>query len=139
MAWLVPALLAIASLGKIVAFEEFVASVAEFTLVPMWVRTLAGLLVPGVEFVPVVLLVIGRPRLANVTCILLLAVFSGIVYWQYGLIDPPNCSCLGEWMRYEWAQDLSSGVLVRNAVLVGIALVAVAALWIEARHRGDAG
>lgn len=114
------------------SFEEELLRLDSF---PMAVRLLAIIVVPGLEFMPAILLLSRRVAWANVVALSLLFFFTGAVVWQYGVTGQPQCSCLGEWMRYEWIRRYFGEVLPRNGGLAVLAIPGMAWCW-RVRPRG---
>jgi uncharacterized membrane protein YphA (DoxX/SURF4 family) len=97
-----------------------------------WPAQAAGLGAPGwsVGAIPWVELVLGAilisnlvRRLASIVALVLLLVFSSLVVARLREGRHPPCACFGAWS----ARPLGPGHLVRNGLLVVLAVVAAAA------------
>lgn len=126
VAWIAAAGLAIVLLvgagGKLSAFTVFEAALAEYRLLPAATTRPAAALVVAAELASAAALLYLPTRAAGaVAALVLLAVVTGAVALNLlrGRRDI-RCGCGGP----EHAQTLSWGLVARNAVLAGLALIA---------------
>jgi uncharacterized membrane protein YphA (DoxX/SURF4 family) len=83
-----------------------------------------------VPFVPWVELVVGALLIVQlfepwpaIAAILMLVAFTGLIAVRLRAGERPVCACFGQWS----AREIGPGQLVRNAVLLAVAIVAVTA------------
>ncbi|MFG0251915.1 MAG: MauE/DoxX family redox-associated membrane protein [Phycisphaerales bacterium JB038] len=128
-----PLLLFFTAIGKVLAWEEFEASLTTFALVPAAVRDLAAILVPASEAAAFVLFVVGLRVGANVLSLLLLALFFVVTLWHWAANVPPDCACMGLWARYWRFDESARGILVRDGYLMAyvaiVLMLTVIARW----------
>ena len=133
--WLIrlagPCVLMVAAIGKVFAFSEFRDSLASFTFLPEALRITTGWLVCASEIIPVAMLVGGRWRDANTVTCVLVAAFSAAVCLELVIGGHPHCSCLGVWQKYLQFRSEVPFILLRNAILIFLALSAIQSVSFE--------
>jgi Methylamine utilisation protein MauE len=132
---LVPFLLFFTAVGKLLAWSEFEASVNTFALVPEILRAIAAVLVPAGEALTLVIFLLGYRVLANVLSLGIVSVFFCVTLWHWLANVPPECACMGVWAEYWQIDESASGVMRRDAYLMGFTLVAVVLASLRRRRR----
>lgn len=126
----VPAVMLLASVGKLADWNRFQASLATYVLLPHWIPSICSVSIPAVEAIPIILLIYGYRRISNGLCISLLVLFTAVTVWHWMNNVPPDCACLGLWARYFRINESFRGVLLRNA---GLSLTAVLSICVSMR------
>lgn len=122
-----PLVMFLAGALKLADWHAFARSLSTFTVIPESVRILAAIIVPGLEMIAVIMLVAGAPRLANLTALGLLGVFTMAVAVQTWRAEPPSCACFGLWQQYDDAVAASHILLVRNGALALVGMFGLGA------------
>lgn len=125
--------LGLAGVGKLVSMQLFESSLATWTIMPPYLRTVIMHLIPGIELGIGVASLIRPFRLAAVlVAVVLLFAYSAAWIIQYWVGGPPTCACFGLQLAWTEGRHESIVVLSRNSLLI---LWCVAAL-IGGQSRG---
>lgn len=105
--------------AKLLDAHGFAASLASWSLVPpSWIPPLS-LAIPAVELTLGVAWFLGiRRREAAAACMILLMVFTTLYVTQLVVGDPPECACLGAFLRLGAMRHESAIIITRNTLLV---------------------
>jgi hypothetical protein len=129
-AWWLPLLLAISGTSKLAAIDDFGDSVAKFSFLTGGSVAVVTIIVPAVEFVPLGMMIVKKPRVGQVLAILLIIIFScGYVFELVRMGSAPQCNCFG--LIQKWISDRTSAqsVITRNAFLILSASATLALSW----------
>ncbi len=121
----IPLLFLASSIGKLLQITDFSTSLYSFTLLPKYIQSLSVTLVPGVELLPVLFIIIKRPKTANMICLLMLCLFTGVVYWHWLHNVKPDCACFGLWGEYIRLNRISMSIFIRNGILAAISVLSI--------------
>jgi len=122
---LVMIFMAISAIGKFVDLPAFRLSLATWGIAPGFDSILA-IAVPAIELLFAGLWFSGQhQRLSLISTTMLIAAYS-IAYAAFYLRGrPPTCNCLGMIERFAYLHRLSEHLLLRNTVLVALALFGI--------------
>lgn len=121
----VPVLMAYAGVSKVLAFDDFRASLDRFVLVPRWTHVFA-LAVPAIESIPLAVLAVGRPALASVLVAALVAALTALLAAHLFIGVDPGCSCFGRAAWLKGIRESAADGVLQNAVLLLTATAAAA-------------
>ncbi len=108
----------VAGASKIATRHRWVSQAAELAI-----PTPVAVAVPWCELgLGAVLVVRVVPVAASAVAIAVLVAFTAMIAWQMRRPDRPPCACFGSWST----RPLSARDIARNALLIGVALVAAA-------------
>ncbi len=120
----VPSVLLLASIAKAFDFAGFRVSLQSYSLIPDQLRAPAAVAILCLEVLPFSLLLIGSPRQANMIAAAILCIFSAAVCYEMAIGRTPTCNCLGVLQQYLRFHNDAGTILLRNAVLLGLAMIA---------------
>lgn len=126
--YVLPVVLAFASLSKVTAWLTWVDSVESYTVLAPRLRDVMLWSVPVLELMPVLMLSLGWGRFAGLAGLALLGAFTGGTVWQFTTAQPPTCACFGEWLALEISQSSIYSTLLRNAAFAVVGICGIV-LW----------
>lgn len=121
-------------LGKLLALQEFTASLADWG-VPARVAPHSALLVAGGELgLACWWAAAGRPRCAVGIATGFVACVTGVYLVRYFTTGEPSCQCMGLWARYVGFRTEARDVLLRNGVFLA---AGVGGVWLTPAREGS--
>lgn len=113
------AVFALAAILKLVALDEFAASVSTWDTVPSWVRPILVVGAPLTEGLLAIAWFAGLRRLVLLrVAFVLLLIFTLAYIAQVTLGTVPDCGCLGKIALFRRSMNEATGVIGRNTVLL---------------------
>lgn len=133
--WIPCVVLLFAAVGKLADLGAFEASLKTYSLLPSAVRTVAAVLIPTAEALPMVGIFLGRIRLAATIALLVFTAVTIIHTLHWWLGYDPHCNCFGVFLAQEHARTSRVELVARNMSLIFCSLLGFVVYSIEYAHR----
>lgn len=118
----VPVLMFLACVGKFLDWGSYEQAVATFSLVPPLLQAAGAIAIPALEAAAFFFLIASRTEIANWVSSSLLVCFILLIGYQWAMNVLPSCACLGLWSAYFRVKQTAQDLIVRDVVLLVIAL-----------------